>query len=78
MSFEDLVQAQGYELLTPAGGHWRPQGGHAGIVKVAAAGTYHSSLVLHFNEGPGGLPSQSRLCHMGTVKVGHRYVIRNF
>lgn len=27
-------------------------------------------VVLQFNEGPGGLPSQSPLCHMGTVKVG--------
>lgn len=27
-------------------------------------------VVLQFNEGPGGLPSQSSLCHTGTVKVG--------
>lgn len=28
-------------------------------------------VVLEFNEGPGGLPSQRSLCRVGTVEVGH-------
>lgn len=64
---EDLWGIQGYKLLTPAGGHWSPEE-DALASSEGPPQERTIQVVLQFNEGPGGLPSQCSLCHTGTVK----------